>query len=122
MKIGMILDKPFPVDDRVEKEARSLTEAGFDVHLLCFTFGDLPKREIYKGIRIQRVYMPRPLYKKLSALILLLPFYNGFWKKRIRRFVHENRIDALHVHDLPLCGLALEVKEEYHIPLVADMH
>ncbi len=122
MKIGMVLDKLFPVDDRVEKEALSLIEAGFDVHLLCFTFGDLPKQETYKGIRVQRVYMPRALYKKLSALILRLPFYNWFWKRHIRRFVRQNRIDVLHVHDLPLCGVGLEIKEEFAIPLVADMH
>ncbi len=122
MKIGMILDKPFPVDDRVEKEALSLIEAGFEVHLLCFTFGDLPKRENYKGIQVHRVFMPQALYKKLSALILVLPFYKQFWKKHIRRFIEKNNLEVLHVHDLPLCGVALDLKEKYKIPLVADMH
>ncbi len=122
MKIGMILDKAFPVDDRVEKEALSLIEAGFEVHLLCFTFGDLPKRETYKGIQVQRVFMPRAVYKKLSALILRVPFYNWFWKKQIRRFVRERQINVLHVHDLPLCGVALEIKREWNGTLVADMH
>jgi len=32
MKIGMVLDRPFPVDERVEKEAFSLIKAGFEVH------------------------------------------------------------------------------------------
>ena len=35
MNIGMILDKKFPPDIRVEKEARALDKGGFDVHLLC---------------------------------------------------------------------------------------
>lgn len=122
MRIGMVLDRPFPPDDRVEKEALSLIHAGFEVHLLCFRFGKEAKNETYKGIKINRVFMPRPLFKKLSALILLLPFYNWFWKKKINWFIANKKIEALHIHDLPLVGVGLKVKEKYGIPLVADMH
>ncbi len=122
MRIGMVLDREFPPDDRVEKEARHLIEAGFEVHLLCFSFGKLPAAETYKGIRVHRVFMPRFLFKKLSALILTVPFYGRFWKKHIARFVQENEIDVLHIHDLPLVGVGLEIKRRFNIPLVADMH
>ena len=122
MRIGMVLDRPFPPDDRVEKEARSLIKAGFEVHLLCFRFGNEPEHEAYKGIKVQRVFMPQWLFKKLSALILLLPFYNGFWRKRIIKFINWQKIDALHIHDLPLVGVALKIKEKFGIPLIADMH
>jgi len=122
MRIGMVLDKPFPVDDRVEKEAKTLIEAGYEVHLLCFTFGKLPKIEFMNGIRIYRVFMSHQIYKKLSALILTLPFYNWFWKKHIQNFIAENKIDALHIHDLPICGISIDIAKKLKIPLVADMH
>jgi hypothetical protein len=44
------------------------------------------------------------------------------WKKRIAIFVREEKIDCLHIHDLPLCGVALSIKEKYNIPVIADMH
>jgi len=122
MKIGMVLDREFPPDDRVEKEALHLIAAGFEVHLLCFTFGKGPQFEEYKGIKVHRVFMPRWLFKKLSALILTVPFYARFWRKKMTDFVAANGIEALHIHDLPLVGVGLAVKQKFNIPLIADMH
>ena len=118
----MVLDKPFPVDDRVEKEAKTLVDAGFEVHLLCLTFGEQPKEEIIYGIHVHRVFLNEQVFKKLSALILTFPFYSRFWKKNIYKFVMENDIQALHIHDLPLCGIGIEIAHQSSIPLVADMH
>jgi len=38
MRIGMILDKIFPPDPRVENEAVSLVENGFEVYLFCLKY------------------------------------------------------------------------------------
>jgi len=122
MRIGMVLDRPFPPDDRVRKEAQSLIKAGHEVHLLCFRHNNENSYEEIAGIKVHRVYMPHWLYKKLSALILLLPFYNQFWYKHISRFVAREKIEILHIHDLPLVGVGLKIKKEYSLPVVADMH
>jgi glycosyltransferase involved in cell wall biosynthesis len=122
MKIGMILDHEFPVDERVEKEALTLIEAGHKVHLLCFTFGRLTSNEKYKGINIHRVYLSKSIAKKISALILTIPLYKWFWKKHIQKFLLREKIDVLHIHDLPLCGIGLDMKFTYKIPIIADMH
>lgn len=122
LRIGMVLDNRFPPDERVEKEAISLVKAGFEVYLLCFNFGKSPDSEIYSGVYIRRVFMPHWLYKKLSALILTVPLYRWFWYWHIRDFVNRYKIDCLHIHDLPLCGIALELKKNYEIPVIADMH
>ncbi|MCK9485058.1 MAG: glycosyltransferase family 4 protein [Candidatus Marinimicrobia bacterium] len=122
LRIGMVLDNRFPPDERVEKEALSLIAAGFEVFLLCFSFGKSAAEENYKGIQIRRVFMPQNLYKKLSALILTVPFYRWFWYRKIKRFVKLEEIDCLHIHDLPLCGVGLKIRKKYKIPLVADMH
>jgi len=122
LRIGMVLDNRFPPDERVEKEAVSLVQAGFEVLLLCFTFGEDPPKEVYQSIQVRRVYMPHWLYKKLSALVLTLPFYRWFWYWKMKRFVKQEAIDCLHIHDLPLCGVALKIKQKYNIPVIADMH
>ena len=38
MKIGMILDAPFPIDPRVSNEASALISAGHEVYLFCLSY------------------------------------------------------------------------------------
>ncbi len=38
MRIGMILDKEFPPDERVENEALILLEGGHEVYVLCYGY------------------------------------------------------------------------------------
>jgi glycosyltransferase involved in cell wall biosynthesis len=43
MKVGMVLDQPFPPDARVEREAMTLVQAGYEVHLLCVLRDPVPQ-------------------------------------------------------------------------------
>ncbi|MDX9777909.1 MAG: glycosyltransferase family 4 protein [bacterium] len=123
MRIGMVLIGDFPPDTRVEKEALSLVREGHEVFLLCLRFKkDIPAYENYRGIRVYREYILQNIHKKLYALIITVPFYRWFWRKRIYRFIQENRIEVLHIHDLPLCGEGIRIAKKSTIPLVADMH
>lgn len=45
MRIGMILDKIFPPDPRVENEAISLIENGHEVYLFCLKYNKKEKDE-----------------------------------------------------------------------------
>ena len=54
MKIGMILDAPFPTDYRVEKEAISLVKAGHQVVLFCLNTRNEKVKEEYNGFLIAR--------------------------------------------------------------------
>lgn len=122
MKIGMILNHPFPVDERVEKEAVSLINAGYEVYLLCCTFNAEPEREDYKRIKICRFQSSEKFNAKFAAAYLALPFYKMVWEKQIRKFVKENKIDVLHIHDLPLSDIGVKLKKEMGIKLVCDQH
>ena len=42
----MVLTSEFPPDQRVENEAEALIEAGFEVHMACFTKKHSATREI----------------------------------------------------------------------------
>ena len=55
MRIGMILENDFPPDIRVEKEARSLIEAGHKVYLLCMQKKTGPSEEVVDNIFVRRI-------------------------------------------------------------------
>jgi glycosyltransferase involved in cell wall biosynthesis len=122
MRIGMVLTSDFPPDPRVEKEAISLTNAGFEVSILCLKFDKKINNENYKGIHIVREFMPLEFHKKLSALVITIPFYRWFWRNKINNFIVSNKIDVIHIHDLPLCGEGIRAAKKMNLSLVGDMH
>ena len=93
MRILMLLEVDFPPDNRVEKEALSLIDAGHEVDIACYTFSDRPGEENFKGIRLYRKHLRRaikdsytPQSLKVQVLSLLLApvfvvmaFYDRFW-------------------------------------------
>ncbi len=122
MKIGMVLESTFPHDNRVEKEARSLIQAGHELFLLCYADGNDQTEEIWKGIRIIRIPLRRSTAKKMLGLFFIAPFFHLYWKKVIEQFVLHYHVEILHIHDLPLCGPALKVAQKHNLNVVCDMH
>jgi len=117
----MILDSHFPPDYRVEKEAISLIEAGFEVFLFCVRYDDSPAREDYKGIKVCR-WRSNVIEYKLSALAYTVPFYRMAMVPKISRFVRENKIDVLHIHDMVIAEAAFFVASKYRCQTVLDLH
>lgn len=124
MRIGMVLDQEFPPDLRVENEAVTLVNAGYEVFLLCFTYDkNLPTVTTYKNFQLVRIYKNHKIAKKGRALInTILDFYSLYWIRKIRHFVKEYQIDILHIHDLYLLGAGLKVKKKFDLPIVSDLH
>src|SRR5664280_2397607 len=100
LTIGMVVDNEFFGDPRVYNEAKILVQAGHCVKILCLNFGKYPKRETFDGIELVRVPMVKKTKKRLSALILTVPFYRWFWRKAIANFIVSEKIDVVHAHDL----------------------
>jgi len=123
MKIGMILDSYFPYDIRVEKEARTLLNAGFDVNLLCIAQKGKPNYENIYGLKVYRTNIPKGnIISKFWTVVNALIFIHPLWLNAINEFVKKNEIEVLHVHDLPLVNTALKVKRKLKIPVIADFH
>jgi glycosyltransferase involved in cell wall biosynthesis len=128
MLIGMILDKPFPPDVRVEKEAKALIDAGHKVHLLVFMRhrdkGE-PEEEI-NGVKVHRVPHPRgkmsSLGNRWNSIKLQTTFVNPYWAKTIELNARKFKWTVLHAHDLQLVGSALSAGKKLGIPVVADLH
>ncbi len=124
IKIGMLLDVEFPPDLRVENEMRSLAAAGYDVHLLCYDFsGTRPPTELFdKNITVHRFQISKNFHNKFNVVALSLPIYFHFWTKQAVKFIEQQKIDIIHVHDLRLAEVGRRTKNKFNIPYVLDLH
>ena len=109
MRIGMILDKTFPPDPRVENEAVSLINNGHEVFLFCLNYLSNEENDVINGIQVKR-YKSNKITYKLSALAYTLPFYSMIMSKKIEHFLVENSIDVIHIHDMQIGGAVIKGK------------
>ena len=121
MKIGMILDAPFPPDPRVENEAVSLVENGHEVFLFCLKYADEKAFDTINGIQVRR-YSSNTIEYKLSALAYTIPLYSVIMQKKIAKFIRETNIEALHIHDMRIAGAVYKVNVNFNLPIVLDLH
>ena len=117
----MLLDHPFPPDTRVENEMKSLTEAGYEVHLACFQKDKEPLLEKTANGVIHRKPVSKFIYKS-SVGVLKFPFYFNYWRHYVNELFANERFDAVHVHDLPLAKVGYEAKCKYGVRFVLDLH
>ena len=118
----MILDKVFPPDPRVENEAISLIDAGHEVFLFCLTYNEKQiESELINKIQVKR-YQSNRLEYKLSALAYTIPFYTNLMVRKINKFLNENVIDVLHIHDIRIAGAVFQVNNKIKLPIVLDLH
>lgn len=121
MRIGMILDKSFPPDPRVENEARLLMEDGHELYLFCLDFDGASNEEEIGGIHVRR-YGSSNFEYRMSALAYTLPVYAWLLRGRIGRFLEENQIQAVHVHDMVVAEACLEANKRLKLPMILDLH
>ncbi len=121
MKIGMILDKVFPPDPRVENEAIELIKAGHEVFLFCLSYTNQPKDALIDKIQIRR-YNSNKLEYKLSALAYTVPFYTLLMRKKIHHFLQKNKIEAIHIHDIRIAEAVFQANKQNNLPTILDLH
>jgi glycosyltransferase involved in cell wall biosynthesis len=119
--IAMFLDQDFPPDIRVEKEIKTLQEAGYEVNLFVLAYHKRIKFEEVRGIKIYRNFENLFLYK-LSALAYTFPLFHYLVRRKIQWSVKEHKPDFLHVHDMVIAPSVLAVGKKYHIPTILDLH
>ena len=121
MRIGMILDKTYPPDPRVENEAVSLIENGHEVFLFCLKYNNEQKNEVVKGIQVKR-YKSNKLIYKTSALAYTIPLYSLIMAKKIHHFLVENAIKIVHIHDIQIAEAAFKAAKKLKLKTVLDLH
>lgn len=117
----MILERDFPTDDRVEKEATSLIKAGHQVDIICFTMKGSDRIEQYKGIKVIKRRISRFIYRS-SVGALRFPFYFHFWEKVLKHQLDQADYQVLHLHDLPLARTVHKLSEIYNCRFILDLH
>lgn len=111
----MLLDNPLISDSRVEKEAISFINSGFNVIVYCVSDKNLPLEETRNGIAIKRILSP--FFQK--------PFGKNY-NEELKLFANkilQVSFDILHCHDYMLMPLAALIKQkEPRIFLTYDSH
>lgn len=121
MKIGVILDNEFITDIRVSNEAYYLRSIGYEIHILCPDFENHKEFEIINGVSVHRFKLKKSVKNKLYGLMNILPLYEMFWIKKVRKFVQAISPDFLHAHDLYMSKIAFKGGNE-NIPVILDLH
>ncbi len=120
----MVLDtvSGFPPDIRVEKQARALTRAGFNVHLLTRQTAteQLPEEQLGYGLQVHRCPVDKAGLLRRQYYKLTLIFKP--WLNVIDDFIRTTQPDILHVHDFTMVPTVLHVARQYNLPVVADLH
>ncbi len=123
MKILMVLETKFPPDLRVENEIDALLDKGHDVTIIAGFRQRLERESSYGKAKVIREYIPTFIYKS-SIGCLSYPFYFNFWAKLIKNELSSNKYDAVHIHDLPLTKVIVELKKQhnYNFKITLDLH
>lgn len=111
-----------PPDFRVEKEAKTLSAEGHEVHLLLERGLGQEVNETIYGIKFHRLVSMSSVREKWHRYTFNFTYRDPVWGDAIDRFVHETGAEVLHVHDLPLVREVVEAGRRAEIPVVADLH
>jgi len=126
-RICMLAHAWYPGDVRVRREAETLTDSGFEVHIVCPKYPEksgksIKKFEIIRGVNVHRLSLTKRRGSKFRyffefAAITIL----GMWKLTTLHF--QNRFDILHIHNMPdflvFAGLLLKFSK---VKLILDIH
>lgn len=123
MNILMVLETPFPPDLRVENEIDALVSAGHNITIMAGFRKRVDKLGCYDKTKLIRIFVPKFTHKS-SIGCLSFPFYFNFWNKKIRKELTNNQYDAVHIHDLPLAQVLLDLRKELksNFKITLDLH
>lgn len=119
MNILMVLCQRFPPDIRVEKEARALHKNGHTLYLLATNEGRDKK---YADNTFFKIFRYHPNLEYLQQKKKQILFIDDQVVREISKIITKVKVDAIHVHDLPMVRSVLKVAQKYNIPIIADLH
>ena len=118
----MLLNGNYPADIRVRKEAETLVQS-HSVFVLCKRNVDEKEYEVVNGVQVIRKIEYRSLaHEGIIDVIASVSFMHPFFKTALPFFIKENKIDVLHVHDLPLAKTAFLAAKKHRLKTVLDLH
>ena len=110
---------PIDPDPRVEKEARALLRAGYDVEVIAWDrTANLPQREVKDGFTIHRLPIPAEYAQGMGNLSALLRWEWGLFWWLVN---HRQRFDLIHACDFDTVLPAVFCKWLFRKKLVYDI-
>ena len=120
--ILMILQSDYPPDIRLTNEIMALTGRGHNLFLLCNNKALRQKNEFVDDALVIRINRHKTFPAPLRTLYNIPLFFNPVWLWNILFSIIKYKIDAVHVHDLPLALSAILIGKALGLPTVFDMH
>ena len=123
MNIGVVVDNEYTNDIRVSNECNILSHNGFEVKVLCLSFGKYPQFEkVNDNLSVYRIPVKRKIKNLLFALTNTIDIYSYWWSFKIKQFIKDHDIDAIHVHDLYMAKAAFWAVKNQTIKFTLDLH
>jgi len=118
----MLLDGFYPADIRVRKEAESLAEK-HTVFILCCRKIDEKEEEIINNVTVlRRIHYKSFADKGIIDIRISINFIHPKFYKILPKIISVNKIDVLHVHDLPLAKTGYIIAKKYNLKSILDLH
>ena len=116
----MISQAAFPPDIRLEKEIKSLSEAGYKVLVICNQYN----KELNPTFEYCEIKRVNALFKsvKLNRIINFPIFINPRFLLTVFNSIVRFKPEFIHAHDLPMVPVALIFGKLFRIPIIFDMH
>jgi glycogen synthase len=122
-KVLMILSKEFSTDPRVNKEAATLIENGYEVTVICWDRKNSSlSEEVVNNIKVVR--LANSLFMNMLPHDLLrnpLWWWHAF-KKGVELYNKGFDFDVVHCHDLDTLFAGVLLKQKLGVKLVYDAH
>jgi glycosyltransferase involved in cell wall biosynthesis len=119
MTIAMLVINPFIHDTRVQKEAKALAHAGYDVTVYALHKPGLPRTETRDGYDVVRITI-RPHQWRVNSLRLLVK-YLEFCLRAIHQ-IQQQHPAIIHAHDVNALIPAFLAARRTHASLIYDAH
>lgn len=118
--ILMISQALFPPDIRLEKEIKSLYEAGYKILVICNQYN----RQLNPSFQYCEIRRVNAVFNSvtLNRIVNFPIFFNPRYLFKIYKAIIEFKPDYIHAHDLPMVPIGLMFKKIFRLPVIFDMH
>jgi glycosyltransferase involved in cell wall biosynthesis len=124
MHVCILDDGRFPPNERLEREANALREAGHAVTVCARGTSGQPDREVLDGIDVRRI-PDESLYAgfrgTLDGVRYALQFVHPAWLRAVSEVDEERAVDVCCVQDLSLVKTGLRIGNTFDVPVVCDL-
>jgi len=120
----LLVEHDDSLDSRLQKEAKTLRNAGHEIHIMLTRPQSFPREEEWNGFPIHRwLDVPATRLERLSGNVYFrMRFRRPEVERAMKEAVRQFGLTAIHVVNLPLCRSALRIARETGVRVVADFH